>query len=66
MAHEENQFLSDLSRSPGIKNDRPRAARILRAVIYAFRDRITVFESLDIRAQLMMPLKRFYLKLEMP
>lgn len=59
-AHEGNHFVNELSRDLGMENDRARAGRILRAVMYTLRDRITLSEALDMLAQLPMPLKAVF------
>lgn len=59
-ANEGNHFMNELSRDLGMDNDRPRAGRVLRAVMYVLRDRITLSEALDFLAQLPMPLKAVF------
>ncbi len=55
-------FLRELAANLGHPADEQTTARILRAVLHTFRDRITMSESLDVLAQLPMFLKSVYVE----
>jgi uncharacterized protein (DUF2267 family) len=55
-----NALLNELATELGIPGNKKAAARILRAVLHALRDRITVEESLQLLAQLPMVIKGIY------
>ena len=52
-----NLFLKELAEELGVPQDKDRAGRILRAVLHAFRKRLTPEEYLDLVAQLPMCIK---------
>lgn len=56
-----NEFLNHLTIELGIPNDRARAGRILRSVLKALRNRLTVEESMQMIAQLPMAIKAVYI-----
>lgn len=61
-ANEGKAFLRKLATDLGHPEDEQSAARVLRAVLHTFRDRITMSESLDVLAQLPMFLKGVYVE----
>lgn len=61
-ANEGKAFLRELASNLGHPDDEQTAARVLRAVLHTFRDRITISESLDVLAQLPMFLKGVYVE----
>lgn len=54
------QFLKEIARETNTPDDRARAGRLLRAVLHAFRNRLTPNESLQLIAQLPMLIKAIY------
>jgi uncharacterized protein (DUF2267 family) len=54
------EFISEVAFELGNPNDKIKAARVLRAVLHAFRDWVTVAESLQLIAQLPMFIKAIY------
>jgi uncharacterized protein (DUF2267 family) len=60
-AHEGNEFIHHLAKELGHQDNIGQTGIILRAVLHAFRDRITVSESLSFAAQLPMFLKAIYM-----
>lgn len=61
-AQEGKAFLRELAANLGHPEDEQTTARILRAVLHTFRDRITISENLDVLAQLPMFLKSVYVE----
>ena len=61
-AQEGKAFLRELAANLGHPEEEQTTARILRAVLHTFRDRITISESLDVLAQLPMFLKGIYVE----
>lgn len=59
-AQEGRHFLNALADDMGYPEDKPRAARVLRAVIHCLRDELTIEESVQLMAQLPMFLKAIY------
>lgn len=55
-----NALLNELAVELGIPGNKKAAARVLRSVLHALRDRITVEESLQLLAQLPMAIKAIY------
>lgn len=55
-----NEFLNRLAQKLGDEGNRDRAARILRSVLHALRNRLTAEESLQLLSQLPMALKGVY------
>jgi uncharacterized protein (DUF2267 family) len=55
-----NYFLNHLSSELNLAENKPRALRILRAVLHAIRNRISVEESTHFLSQLPMALKSIY------
>lgn len=55
-----NEFLNHLANELGIPDDRKRAGRILRSVLRALRNRLTVEESMQLISQLPMAIKGVY------
>ncbi len=53
-------FINEVAVEIGDPDDKVRAARILRAVLHAFRDRVTPVESLQLISQLPMLIKAIY------
>ncbi|MCF8245855.1 MAG: DUF2267 domain-containing protein [Saprospiraceae bacterium] len=53
-------FINDVAFEIGDPDDKVRAARIMRAVLHAFRDRVTPVESLQLISQLPMLIKAIY------
>ncbi len=60
-AQEGNEFVHHLANELGHPDNLGQTGIILRSVLHAFRDRITVSESLDFAAQLPMFLKGIYM-----
>ena len=60
MAAKGNEFVNRLAEHLGDRENRDRAARVLRCVLHALRDRLTVEESLQLMAQLPMAIKAVY------
>lgn len=54
------QFLKEIARETNTPDDVAKAGRILRAVLHAFRNRLTPNESLQLIAQLPMLIKAIY------
>lgn len=61
-ANEGKAFVRELAANLGHADDEQTTARVLRAVLHTFRDRITISESLDVLAQLPMFLKSVYVE----
>lgn len=59
-SHKANEILNELSEKLGCPGDKDKAWRILRSVLHALRNRLTVEESLQLTAQLPMYLKALY------
>lgn len=59
-AQEANSFLNYLAGDLGYPGEKRRAYYVLRSVLHALRDRITISESLDFIAQLPMFVKAVY------
>lgn len=59
-AQEANSFLNYLAADLGFPGEKGRASYVLRSVLHALRDRITISESLDLIAQLPMFIKAVY------
>lgn len=57
--HTTNEWLNELNEKLG-RSDRQQAYRMLRAVLMAVRDRLTVEEATDLGAQLPMLIRGFY------
>lgn len=60
-AQDGNRFINELAKELNWPDDRDRAARVLRAVLYAIRDMLPAAENLQLTAQLPMMLKSVYL-----
>ena len=60
MAAKGNEFVNRLAEHLGDRENRDRAARVLRCVLHALRDRLTAEESLQLMAQLPMAIKAVY------
>ncbi len=60
-AHEGNEFVRHLAKELGHPDNISQTGIILRSVLHALRDRITVSESLSFAAQLPMFLKAIYM-----
>lgn len=60
MAAKGNEFMHELATALNLEHDPRKCNRILRHVLHAFRDMITVEESLQLMAQLPMFLKAIY------
>lgn len=56
------RFMQDLAKELGYPEDTDRAGRVLRAVLHAFRNRLTTEESVQLLAQLPMFLKAVYVE----
>lgn len=54
------EFVNEVATEIGDPDDKVRAARILRAVLHAFRNRVTPVESLQLISQLPMLIKAIY------
>lgn len=54
------EFINEVAFEIGDPDDKVRAARIMRAVLHAFRDRVTPVESLQLISQLPMLIKAIY------
>lgn len=61
-AKEGKTFLKELAADLGHPGEEETTARVLRAVLHTFRDRITMSESLDVLSQLPMFLKAIYVE----
>lgn len=55
-----NEFLKELARELGYPDDMERAGRVLKSVLHALRNQLTVQESVQLLAQLPMALKAVY------
>src|SRR5690349_19796522 len=55
-----NEFVHRLAIRLGDEKNRDRAARVLRCVLHALRDRLSLDESLQLMAQLPMAIKAVY------
>ena len=54
------QFVKEIAQELGTPEDKARGARIMRAVLHAFRNRLTPVESLQLIAQFPMLIKAIY------
>lgn len=61
-AQETNVFIKNLAKKLGHPDELNKTERLLKAVLHALRDRITIQESLDMIAQLPMLLKAIYVE----
>ena len=57
-----NAILDELAEELGFSQDRDLAGRILRSVLHALRDRLTIQESFQLMAQLPMIIKGLYVE----
>ncbi|MEP1097336.1 MAG: DUF2267 domain-containing protein [Cyclobacteriaceae bacterium] len=57
-----NQFMKELSKELGCPDDLSKAGRILKAVLHALRNHLTMEESVQLLAQLPMFLKAVYVE----
>jgi uncharacterized protein (DUF2267 family) len=57
-----NEFVNRLAARLGDEDNRDRAGRVLRCVLHALRDRLTVEESFQLMAQLPMVIKALYIE----
>jgi uncharacterized protein (DUF2267 family) len=58
--HKTNRWLLELSDLLGWPGDKPRAYRVLRAVLHTLRDRLIVEEAVELGAQFPMLVRGFY------
>ncbi|MFW6043972.1 MAG: DUF2267 domain-containing protein [Marinilabiliaceae bacterium] len=61
-AEEGNAFINHLAKNLGHPKETSRTSIILRAVLHAFRDRITIAESFNLLSQLPMFIKAIYVE----
>ena len=57
-----NEFIKLLARELGYPKDLKRASRVLRSVLHAFRNQLTIEESVQLIAQFPMFLKAVYVQ----
>ena len=57
-----NEFVNRLAARLGDEDNRDRAGRVLRCVLHALRNRLTVVESFQLMAQLPMAIKALYIE----
>lgn len=55
-----NAFINELSNELGYPEDKEKAGRVLRSILHALRDQLTIEESLQLLAQLPMFMKAVY------
>jgi uncharacterized protein (DUF2267 family) len=57
-----NEYLHDFAQELGYSKDIPRSGRVLKAVLHALRDQLTIEESVQMMAQFPMFLKAIYVE----